>query len=254
VSKDIVIVNGSGETKEEKKWKIYSKVRLVLGDQVKFDGFGLSGDITGDITAVDVPGKLTAGTGELQVMQGLYKAYGQKLKIEKGRLVFSGGSIDNPGLDVRATRRTGDVIAGVNVRGTLKDPQLDLFSTPAMDQGDALSYLLFGRPMRQASGAEGQQLYNAALSLGLSGGEKLAKRIGSLFGLEQLEVEGGVTPQESVLVIGKYLSPRLYISYGIGLFEPISTVRTRYQVSRKWLVQTELGIQSGADLLYKIER
>lgn len=254
VSKDIVIMDEATQAKPEDKWKIYSKVKVVLGDQVSFDGFGLRGTLGGDLTATDEPGKITTGLGELQIQLGKYQAYGQKLKIERGRFIFANGPIDDPGLDVRASRQTGDVIAGVDVRGTLKDPQLELFSLPSMDQGDALSYLLFGRPMQQASSEEGELLYAAALSVGMSGGSMLANRIGSTFGLEPIEIEEGTSSEGALLVIGKYLSPRLYVGYGIGLFEPVSTLRTRYQLTKRWLVQTELGVISGADLLYKIER
>jgi translocation and assembly module TamB len=254
ISKDVVIVTeGEKEISVEKR-KLYSKVRLTLGEKVAFNGFGLRGNITGSLLAIDTPGKLTTGQGELEVLEGKYKAYGQKLQIERGRLLFAGGPIDDPGLDVKAIRKSGDITSGVYVRGTLKNPQMELFSSPTLDQTDALSYLVLGRPTDQATGEEGQELHNAAMSLGLGGGGFLAEQVGETFGIEEVDIEAGSTADEATLFIGKYLSPRLYISYGIGLFEPVSTLRIRYQISSKWMVQTEYGIESGADLIYKIER
>ena len=64
---------------------------------------------------------------------------------------------------------------------------------------------------------------------------------------------GGDTTSASLLV-GKYLSPRLYVSYGLGIFEPISTFRVRYILSSKWSVVGETSAtQTGADVFYVIE-
>ncbi len=178
----------------------------------------------------------------------------QKLNIEMGRLIFANSPVDNPGLDVKAIRKVGEVVAGINATGTLKKPELTLFSIPPMDQTDALSYLVLGRPLNQTSSAEGQLLYTAAASLSLEGGELLTKRIGRTFGLDEVTIEKGETLSDAALVVGKHLSPRLYVSYGIGLLEPISTLRINYQISSRWLLQTEAGRESGVDILYKMER
>ncbi len=253
-SRDVVIVTSEAADATAPGRRIVSRVRLTLGDDVVFNGFGLTGRITGSVTAVDAPEKLTTGQGELQIIDGKYKAYGQNLEITRGRLLFAGGPIDDPGLDVRALRRTGELESGVDVRGSLREPRMELFSSPSLDQTDALSYLVLGRPSDQVTGNEGQMLYDAALSLGLTGGGLLAQQIGSTFGIEDIEIEGGSAADDATVFIGKYLSPRLYVSYGIGLFDPVSTFRMRYQLSSKWLVQTEYGFESGGDLIYRIER
>lgn len=56
-------------------------------------------------------------------------------------------------------------------------------------------------------------------------------------------------------MIGKYLTPSLYVSYGVGLFEPVNTLRLRYTISRRWRLVTESSTAaSGGDLIYHIER
>ncbi len=252
-SGDVHIIDSRVEGEGEKKRKTFSNVKVVLGEKVRFKGFGLAGGIEGALRTREEPDTPTKGQGELNITNGLYKAYGQELNIEKGRLLFV-GLVDNPALDIRAVRRTGDVTAGVNVGGTLRSPELTLFSNPVMDQGDALSWLLFGRPMNRLSGSEGGDLYGAASSAALSGGEFIAKKIGSAFGLEEVEIEKGETAEEATLFMGKYLSPRLYVSYGVGLFEPINILRLRYHLTPRWMLQSEYGLESGGDLLYTIER
>ena len=132
-------------------------------------------------------------------------------------------------------------------------PKLALFSDPAMEQSDMLSYLLLGVPTNKATSAQGAALSGAAASLGLTGGDMLASKLGDAFGLEEMRIESGDTVEESSLVLGKYLSPRIYVSYAAGLFDQSSTFRMRYTLSRRWTVQTETGIVSGADLLYSLE-
>jgi len=56
------------------------------------------------------------------------------------------------------------------------------------------------------------------------------------------------------LVLGKYLSPGLYVSYGIGLFDGSNVLRMRYELSERLTLETETGIQSGVDLRYTLER
>lgn len=250
-SKDVIVLDMPVSEKKA-EWSVTGKLRLSLGDNVKFMGYGLTCRITGGIDLTEQPGKVTQGHGEFQIMDGEYKAYGQDLTIEKGRLIFA-GLIDNPGLDIRAFREIKDVIAGLNVQGTLKSPVLHVYSEPSMDESDALSYVLFGRPMSQLSGSEGNELYGTTLSAALSAGGFVAQKIGAAFGVEDIEIEKGEAPEEATLFIGKYLSPRLYLSYGIGLFEPVSTVRLRYNLHRRLQVQTEYGLESGGDLLYIIE-
>lgn len=251
VSGDERIEGAEGEPARSKE-AIYARVAIQLGDKVTFEGFGLTAGIRGELLATEAPGKPTEGEGELRIVEGQYRAYGQQLDIKTGRLIFA-GPIENPGLDVRAVRVTDEVTAGIQVSGTLKSPQLELFSEPALPQTEALSYLLLGRPLNQASSAEGNFLAQAALSAGLKGGNFLAKQLRSKLGLEELEVKSEGSLETAQLLIGKYLSPKLYVSYGAGLFGAGNTVRVRYDLFKKLSVRAEGGAQSAMDLLYSLD-
>jgi translocation and assembly module TamB len=217
-------------------------------------GFGFDGRLGGSLLLEDEPGQLTSATGEITVPEGKYSAYGQHLEVEQGRLLYTGGPITNPGLDLQAVRHVGDVTAGLRVKGSLKQPQVELFSIPAMGQTDALAYLMLGRPIESASGEDGAMLAQAALALGLSSGDRLARSLGERFGLDEVRVESGGTGDQASLVMGRYLSPKLYISYSVGLIQAINTFTVRYEISRHWQLRGESGENQGADLLYTIER
>jgi translocation and assembly module TamB len=251
----VVIVGGPGAVEERQDRELSARVRLVLGEDVDVDVLGLKAKPRGSILVVDRPGQATRGFGELELREGTFKAYGQDLTIERGRLVFAGGPIVNPGVDVRAFRRADDgVVAGVEVEGTLREPQLTVWSEPPMDESEALAYVLLGRPLDRATPAEGSMVANAATSLGLRGGNLLAKKLAARFGLEEARIESDGGYEQASLVLGKYLSPRLYVSYGMGLFEAMSTLRVRYLLDRHWTVMAETGQGVSAEVRYVVER
>jgi len=254
VSPDIVVLDAGPETRVKQSLNVRGDVTFILGDKVSFDGYGLTGHLSGSLRIVEEPGTVTAATGQLTITDGLYRAFGQKLAIERGILNFSGGDVENPGLDIRAVRRTGEILAGVQVGGTLKEPDVSLFSDPPMEQADALSYLLLGKPLKRTSGEEGQLLSTAALTMGMKGGEALARRIGGAFGLDEVSVQTGADVEQSTLVVGRYLTPSIYVRYGVGIFQEFNLFQFGYRISDRLQLQGESGEETSTDLLYTIER
>lgn len=237
-------------------------VDVKLGRQVKLAGLGLDGRIRGQLRVDQRPGKLATGTGTLNV-SGTYKAYGQDLEIESGRLLFAGTALDNPGLDIRAVRKIlgesgdfgGDTItAGLQVRGTAQVPVLTVFSNPVMEQSEALSYLVTGKPLSGLKSGEGDMLGTAARALGSAGGDLLAKGIGARMG-----VDAGVADNAALggaaFTVGKYLSPKLYLSYGVGLFTPGEVVSLKYLFNRRWNFEAQNATTGNrAGINYRYER
>ena len=249
ISRDVVIV---GEEEDERRdLPISANVRVVLGDEVFFRGFGFTSRLVGTIAVTESPGAPTQGSGELVFRDGIFRGYGQNLQIDPGRLVFA-GPIDNPGLDVRAYRTATDrTRAGLLVRGTLKEPDVQVWSDPVMSQSEALAYMLFGRSLEQGSDADQANAATAAAALG---GSMLAMSVASQVGLDEARIETGSKREDAAFVAGKYLSPRLFVAYGIGLYEPVNTLRIRYLLSAKWTLQTITGDRNATDILYRIER
>ena len=70
-----------------------------------------------------------------------------------------------------------------------------------------------------------------------------------------IETDPDDAASEAAFVIGKYLTPSLYVSYGIGLLDPVKTVKLRYEISKRWRLVTESSsAASGGDVFYNIER
>jgi translocation and assembly module TamB len=232
---------------------VFSNVSVRLGDDVKIDTLGLQGNLGGAVTIVSQPGERTIGRGELNVVSGRYEAYGQKLDIEHGRLLFTATPLDDPGLDIQAERKIEDQRVGVNVRGTLRAPRISLFAEPTLPQSQILSYLVTGKPIDDLSSSDKATIGTASNQLALQGGSILAAQLGKRIGLEQVDVESNGTTDTSI-VLGKFLSPRLFVSYGISLTESINTLKLKYTLSDRWLLKTEIGKDQSADVEFRVER
>src|SRR3546814_19076968 len=93
--------------------------------------------------------------GNLEV-GGRYEAYGQKLRIERGHLVWSNDPVSDPILDIRAVRKieARGITAGIDVTGRASAPPAEAWTDPATNRSDALSSPALGRPPSKLSSAE----------------------------------------------------------------------------------------------------
>jgi translocation and assembly module TamB len=236
---------------------VHSEVRVDMGEDVRVDAFGLQGRIVGGVGTTTQTGETPIGRGELSVEEGRYEAYGQKLEINRGRLLFDGSPLDDPGLDIEARRLIETTEVGLNVRGTLQEPRLTFFSDPSMPQSQIMSYLLTGKSVDSVTGTETASFSKARDSLALQGGGFLASQLGRRIGIEEVGVESTINSAgeaNTALVLGKFLSPRLFVSYGISLTESINTLKLRYTISDKWVLKSEAGENQSADLEFATER
>ncbi|UXI67550.1 translocation/assembly module TamB domain-containing protein [Tahibacter amnicola] len=232
---------------------VVADVTLRLGDDVRLKGFGLDGKLDGQLAIVERPGRQTVGRGEVRV-GGTYRAYGQDLRIETGRLLFAGTAIDNPGLDLRAVRDLKDVKPGLRVQGTAQVPVLTVFAEPAMEQSEALSYLITGKPLSGLKGGDTDLVRTAAQALGSATGDLLAKSIGARLGIEA-EVRDNAGVGGTAFTVGKYLSPKLYIGYGVGIFQPGEVITLRYKLSKRWELEAQNAtVENRAGLNYRYEK
>jgi translocation and assembly module TamB len=251
VSSDVIIVDAKQTAVSKERWQVSSNIRLSLGDDVEIDGYGLKGDILGAVDLLDEPGRATTAQGKLSIERGSYEVYGRELEIQRGQLLFSGGAVDNPGLDFEASRRVENITAGIRARGTLREPELTLFSDPTMGDSDIISYIAFGKPQAEI-GQGGGSLTDAGI---VAGGNMLAGILGTKVGLEEFGVESGETLDEAAMVLGTYLSPQLYVRYRTGLYDAINEFEVRYEFSRRWSVRTVTSVDnSSAEVQFSFER
>ena len=210
-SSDVVYASEESAEAEEPAGALAVDVKIILGDSVEVEAGDFRGRLEGDLRVEQAPGIAPRGTGTINVLNGDYVIYGQELDMERGQILFSGGPVDNPSLDMEVARTVQEyeVVAGAKIQGTAQAPRLELYSEPPMPDASILSYILIGQPP------------------GTTGGS---------------------------YTLGKYLTPDLYVSYGIGLFDAINTFNMRYTLTDTLAVEAASGSGSSADLIYTIER
>jgi translocation and assembly module TamB len=84
--------------------------------------------------------------------------------------------------------------------------------------------------------------------------QQVGRRIGTEVGIEEVGLGEENREERTALFIGKYLSPKLYIGYGVGLFETVNTWRVRYFLTPRLMLQAESGREHSADMIYSIDR
>jgi translocation and assembly module TamB len=172
----------------------------------------------------------------------------------------------DPRLDIRTRRLIQGVEARVNVRGTLKQPEIVLSSTPPLEQADILSLIVFNQPINSLG--EGQQISLAQRAQQLATGAvvgQLAQSIGNAIGVDTFEIStapenGGV----AALTIGQQVGQNLYVKVQQGIgdqsqtnfileYELTSWLRLQANVLQGSSVQQSLFQRmqgSGVDLLF----
>ena len=148
-------------------------------------------------------------------------------------------------------------MVGIRARGSMRKPDFSLFSEPTMSQSNQLSWLVLGRPLESNTSSQDRNSMNqAAIMLGLGGGLALTEEYGEKLDIDEISIESDPDSEtnQASLLVGKYLSPKLFVSYGVGIFEPVSTLRLIYTLGSQWrLVGESSALRSGADLFYVIE-
>lgn len=250
-SADEVITDGEAGDPAD-RYLVSTDIRLVLGREVRLDAFGLKGRLEGDVRLLARPDEVPIASGELEVEDAKYRAYTKELEVERGRLLFAGGPVADPGVDLRALQKLPGYEVGVLVRGRLRQPELTLYSSPSLPQSQIASLLLVGRSLDALQSGDREAL-GSSTDLATQGGALLAGQLGRYLGLDEVGVEADAG-NEAALVIGKFLSPRLYVSYGISLADAINTFKLRYTIGDRWVIRGESGRESSADVEFTIER
>jgi translocation and assembly module TamB len=219
-SADAVIVAGEdplAEPAEAKPvdWNIRGQLELELGDDVRLILERATARVQGRTTFHWSGPPMPLADGGFGI-SGEISAYGQLLRIAEGRVNFSNRPADNPFLNIRAER--------------------EIFGNSQVTRAGVLVTGTLKRPIVEPYSVP-MTTRERALTLLATGSD---------FNYEQ-----GVGSVE----VGMYVAPRLYISYGIGLFDEQNVISARYDLGRGWGIKTTSGQrETGADISYTIER
>ncbi|MCL2873171.1 MAG: translocation/assembly module TamB domain-containing protein [Betaproteobacteria bacterium] len=253
LSDDVVVV---GEQSQESSVNLANvQFDVDLGNNFRFRGYGIDTKLAGVLKLRARPNQALTAFGNVRAVEGIYRAYGQRLEIRRGIISFL-GPIDNPTLDILAIRENSSVDAGVAVKGTAIRPSVALYSNPSMPANETLSWLLFDHGTRNMDKGDAAILFQLLNSM-LAGdsGEMLTDE---LFGgvIDEINIaagqmEDGTTTQ--IITVSKRLNKNLSVGLDKSMNGLQDAIRLTWRLSQKWSMMTRFGIDdSTIDARYSI--
>ena len=212
--------------------------------------------------------------GGLNVVRGQYELLGKTFVIDQGTVNFQGGEEINPRLNISASYRFRNMEQvkqdlTVNITGTLEQPAISFaLEGDSINEGDALSYMLFGKSMNElslnqqsgiAGSGEANMASKAAASLISS---QLSSYLGQKLNVDYLEIKSaGGNFDNATVVVGKYITNDLFMSYEQKIGNTSTDddtnnyeVKLEYQLFRFLFLQMNSSSDdSGFDVIFKFE-
>jgi autotransporter translocation and assembly factor TamB len=177
---------------------------------------GVNMTIGGDLDLDKRPGAATQLVGSVSVVRGFYDFQGRRFEIERDSLIrFEGIEPLNPTLQIAATREISGVVTRINLRGTVRAPELMLSSQPPLDEADILSLIVFNQPVNTLGQNERVNLVERAGALAAGYvTAPLGESIADALDLDFFEIrtvgESGLGPS---VAIGQQVGGRLYVGF-----------------------------------------
>lgn len=262
---DDVVVRQSGATPTPpvsppapaKRLAVDVALDLSLGPDFQVRGRGMATRLAGKLALTVNNGQPPQLKGTVRSVQGSYRAYGQKLDIERGLIRFT-GAVDNPALDILAIRPKLTQRVGVQISGTALSPIVALYAEPDLPDAEKLAWLVLGRSA-SGGGAEAALMQQAALALLGGNGKNLSESMSSALGLDELSFRGSTdastgtgTASAASVMLGKRLSSDFYLAYERSLNSAVGVFSIFYDLSRRLTLRAQTGEQSAVDLIYTL--
>lgn len=264
---EIFVDDNSNLTKTVNKLRVKSlnndmelDVNVALGKNIKVDAMGLKADAFGNVHITKKSDRTTIiGDGKLFLDNGHAELYGHKFIVNKAEAIFK-GNVFNPYVDaevvVDQSTIDDDVVAGVQVKGRTQDLDIKLFSKPAMSQNEILSYLLYGHGLEKTDTVS-TNTDNAStqllMSLGLGTTTGLINSVVGIFGMDGVQFGSSGTGNDTQVEVQTYITNRIRLSYGYGVFNSLNEFKIRYEIMRKLYLEFISSMDQSVDLIYSFE-
>lgn len=252
-SKDVEFVYNETQDRQD-ALPLHADLHVVAGEQVRIRASGLKSLLGGGLHIISTPGKPLKLEGSLAVRQGTYSIYGRQLSIVKGLLFYNGAPPENPGIEVRAENTASGVTTGIEVSGFLREPELEFYSSPPMEKDEIIRRLLLNTSLVGSAEDEGF-LDSMTADTMIDPVTSAVVGVKETLGLDDIKLESAKEDEGVSLVIGSWLTPKLYVSYGRNFLTESGNFNTKYVLWNRLFLKTETGAAgSGFDLTYEIEK
>jgi len=218
-SADVRIVSGelpyAEVTEPQKPIRLSGGLKIDIGDDVQIDTDAVKAKLDGGVDLAWGGDLMPVANGSILV-NGQISVFGPVLHVVDGQVRFPGIPVNNPVLDIRAER---DIFGNTQIR-----------TAGVGITGTAK------RPVIETY-TDPQTNESRAWALLITGSD--------------VDYGQGIGAFE----VGTYIAPKLYLSYGISLFDNDNIVGARYDLKKGFGVKASSGQrESGIDMSYTIDR
>jgi translocation and assembly module TamB len=218
-SEDLVIVNRAEQTETDTSGKenmqVFGNLAVSFGDDVSIKIPGVDAAISGSVS-YDWTGDAIPEANGNYYLQGVVDIYGPRLEFTNSSIAFPGVPANNPLMNIRVQR---EIFGNTQIRSA----------------GVQLTGTL-KRPVLEAFTVPVTN-EDRAWTLLLTGTD-----------FDQGQGVGGFD-------VGTYILPRLYVSYGVSLFEDENVISARYDIKSGFGVKVTSGQrETGLDISYTIDK
>lgn len=256
LSDDVVVIDYQADALERgPPMDIEMDIDVSIDERFRIAGSTLNANVGGTLSLVQRPNLPLELFGNLNVVGGELEIFGQRLLVRRGSVSFTGPP-ESPELNLRAERdiTADNVTAGVSVRGPADALQIEVYSNPVMPQTEALSYLARGRGLDSGAGG-GVDAAAVAVSLGMGviNRSRVIEGLERLPGVSNVEFGTGQLDAETTATVSGYLGERIYLSYGIGLNEPVSVLTGRLYLQTQLWLEMVSALENSLDVYYSFD-
>lgn len=240
-------------------WSINADIGVDLGDDVNFRGFGAVIPLAGALNITQKGQGVMNAKGVIQVSRRTnVDIFGQGLELNYGQVRFN-GDVMKPNLSIEAVKKISGKTVGLRVKGNTESPNIIVFNNAGLTQQQAMNALVTGRIDNKSATQISEQgfksevtnnLAAAGLSFGLSGTRSLTNQIGKAFGLQSLTVDASGNSEDTNVNVTGYVTPDLYIRYGVGVFNAQNSLSIRYQLTRRIYIEATSAAENAIDVVY----
>ena len=182
-------------------------------------------------------------SGQFDVRNGTFKYLSHVFNITKGNAHFVGGSY-LPNLQLEAETNVSNYNIMLGVKGTVDHMDLTLTSNPSLSRKQIISMLTFGRGADSNSSTLTNEDVNAVATAGLQmfAFGYVQDALQNTLGLDRINITtGSIDPDEPTnketagnynIEIGKYVLPRVMLTYSQGINNKQKKYGIEYSVKR----------------------
>ena len=125
-----------------------------------------------------------------------------------------------------------------------------------MSQNEILSYLLYGHGLEKTDTVS-TNTDNAStqllMSLGLGTTTGLINSLVGIFGMDGVQFGSSGTGNDTQVEVQTYITNRIRLSYGYGVFNSLNEFKIRYEIMRKLYLEFISSMDQSVDLIYSFE-